>query len=87
MGEEDKADRRDRKTTSGNGQAWSSASPRGQWRTGKNGETGCEIICGAPTTLVVKGLMMMMMNWDQMDPTVSTDPHRFTRNLHLILSQ
>ena len=23
------------KTTSGNGQAWSSASPRGQWRTGK----------------------------------------------------
>ena len=22
----------------GNGQAWSSASPRGQWRTGKNGE-------------------------------------------------
>ena len=29
---------RQRKTTSGNGQAWSSASPRGQWRTGKNGE-------------------------------------------------
>ena len=25
------------KTTSGNGQAWSSANPRGQWRTGKNG--------------------------------------------------
>ena len=24
--------------TSGNGQAWSSASPRGQWRRGKNGE-------------------------------------------------
>ena len=23
-------------------------------------ETGCEIICGAPTTLMVKGLMMMM---------------------------
>ena len=42
------------KTTSGNGQAWSSASPRGQWSTG-------EIICGAPTTLAVKGLMMMMM--------------------------
>ena len=36
-GEEDKADRgRGGKTTSGNGQAWSSASPRGQWRTGKN---------------------------------------------------
>ena len=38
-GEEDKADKGRRgKTTSGNGQAWSSASPRGQWRTGKNGE-------------------------------------------------
>ena len=35
-GEEDKADRkRGVKTTSGNGQAWSSAGPRGQWRTGK----------------------------------------------------
>ena len=39
----------------------SSASPRGQWRTGKNEENGCKIICGAPTTLAVKGLMMMMM--------------------------
>ena len=37
--EEVKADRgRGGKTTSGNGQAWSSASPRGQWRTGKNGK-------------------------------------------------
>ena len=26
------------KTTLGNGKAWSSASPRGQWITGKNGE-------------------------------------------------
>ena len=35
----DKTDRgRDRKTTSGNGQAWSSEDPRGQWRTVKNGE-------------------------------------------------
>ena len=38
-GEEDMSDRRrGGKTTSANGQAWSSASPRGQWRTGKNGE-------------------------------------------------
>ena len=38
-GEEDKADRRrGGKATSGNGQAWSSPSPWGQWRTGKNGE-------------------------------------------------
>ena len=37
-GEKDKADRaRGRETTSGNGQAWSSPSPRGQWRTEKNG--------------------------------------------------
>ena len=35
-GEEDKADRgRGGKTTSGNGQAWNSPSPRGQWRTWK----------------------------------------------------
>ena len=26
-------------------------------------ETGCKIICGAPTTLAFKRLMMMMMNW------------------------
>ena len=25
-------------------------------------KTGCKIICGAPTTLAVKGWMMMMMN-------------------------
>ena len=37
-GEEDKADReRGGKATSGNGQAWSSPSRRGQWRTEKNG--------------------------------------------------
>ena len=37
-GEEDQADRRrGGKTTSGNGRAWSSPSPRGQWRTGGNG--------------------------------------------------
>ena len=37
-GEEDEADRgRGGKTTSGNGQAWSPPSPRGQWRKGKNG--------------------------------------------------
>ena len=61
-GEEDKADRgRGGKTTSGNGQAWSSAGPRGQWRTGKNGKNGCEIICGALATLAVKRQMMIMI--------------------------
>ena len=36
------------------GQAWSSQSPRGQWKTGKMEKTGCEI-CGAQTTLAAKG--------------------------------
>ena len=64
--EEDKADRgRGGKTTSANGQAWSSPSPRGQWGTGKMEETGCKIIFGAPTTLTVKGLMMMMTERSQ----------------------
>ena len=39
---------------SGNGQAWSSPSPRGQWRTGKDRKNGCEVICGAQTTPTVK---------------------------------
>ena len=39
IGEEDKADRgRDGKTTSGNGQVWSSPGPREQWRTGENAD-------------------------------------------------
>ena len=35
--------------------------PEGGGEQGKMEKTGCEIICGAPTTLAVKGLMMMMM--------------------------
>ena len=35
--------------------------PEGSGEQAKMLETGCEIICGAPTTLSVKGLMMMMM--------------------------
>ena len=65
--EEDKADRkRGGKTTSGNGQAWSSPSPRGQCneeqkrkkeRKKKGGEeTGCEVICGAPVTAHDQGI-------------------------------
>ena len=54
--------RRDGKTTSGNGPAWSSPSHRGQWRKGKDGGnwlSSCKIICGALTTLAVKEWMMM----------------------------
>ena len=35
--------------------------PEGSREQGKMEKTGCKIICGAPTTLAVKGLMMMMM--------------------------
>ena len=33
----------------------------GSAEQGEVEKTGCKIICGAPTTLAVKGLMMMMM--------------------------
>ena len=36
-------------------------SQRAVGEQGKMEKTGCKIICGAPTTLAVKGLMMMMM--------------------------
>ena len=35
--------------------------PEGSGEQGKMEETGCKIICGAPTTLAVKGLM----RWDE----------------------
>ena len=35
--------------------------PDGRGEQGKMVKTGCKIICGAPTTLAVNGLMMMMM--------------------------
>ena len=35
--------------------------PEGSGEQGKIEKTGCKIICGAQTTLAVKGLMMMMM--------------------------
>ena len=54
-GEEDKADRGGN-TTLGNGQAWSSLSPRGLWRREKKmEEPGCEVIGGAPMTPAVNG--------------------------------
>ena len=54
-GGKDKAVRgRGGRKTLGNGQTWSSPSPRGQWRTGQN-EGNCKIICGTGTTPAVKG--------------------------------
>ena len=34
---------------------------RGKWRQGKMEVTGCESICCVPTTIAVKGYMMIMM--------------------------
>ena len=47
----------------GNGQAWTGVHqvPEGSGEQREMEETGCEIICGAPTTFVVKEEMMMMM--------------------------
>ena len=39
--------------------------PEGSGKQVKMEKTGCKIICGAPTTLAVKGLMMMMMSYKQ----------------------
>ena len=36
--------------------------PEGNGEQGKMEEIGCEITCGAPTTLAVRGEMMMMMS-------------------------
>ena len=48
------------KTTSGNGQPGVCQVPEGSGEQGKMEKTGCKIIGGAPTTLAVKGLMIMM---------------------------
>ena len=39
--------------------------PDGSGKPGNMKETGCEIICGAPTTLAIKELMMIMMKVHQ----------------------
>ena len=55
-GEENKADRgRGGTTTSGNGETGVPKDPQGSGEQGKMKKTGCKIICGAPTTLVVTG--------------------------------
>ena len=36
--------------------------PEGSGEEGKMEKAGCEIICGAPTTFAVRGLMMIMIN-------------------------
>ena len=48
--------------------------PEGSGEQGKMEKTGCKIICGAPTTLAAKGLMMMMMMMN-----TGKTPERFGR--------
>ena len=40
--------------------------PEGSEEQRKMEKSGCKIVCGAPTTLAVKRLMMMMMKTDNM---------------------
>ena len=44
----------------------------GSGEQGKMEKTGCKIICGAPTALAVKGLMMMMKPKSEKPTDVST---------------
>ena len=65
--EEDRTDRgRGGNILSGNGQAWSSLSPRGQWRTRKNGGNWLWNHLWCPSDTHVKGLM----RWDGMRDVV-----------------
>ena len=41
--------------------------PEDSGEQGKMEKTGCKLICGAPTTLTVKGLMMMVMMTDGLE--------------------
>ena len=45
--------------------------PEGSGEKGKMEKTGCKIICGAPTTLTVKELMMMVMKFNSISLIVS----------------
>ena len=79
-GEEDKADRgRGGKTTSGNGQAWNSSSPRGQAENRQMEETSCEVIFGAPTIPAVEGSSLSMKTLDRKRHTFSRAFYRRLR--------
>ena len=47
--------------------------PEGSGEQGKMEKTSCKIICGAPTTLAVKGLMMMMRPYQVEGRTCEND--------------
>ena len=63
--------------------------PEGSGEQGKLEKTGCKIICGAPTTLAVKGLMMMMMMMMMMSASVKNSlrqSNTMASHTHLIQS-
>ena len=55
----------------------------GSGQQGKMEETGCKFICGAPTTLAVKELMMMMMNQHATTGNTPRPPLKETKSLCL----
>ena len=55
--------------------------PEGSGEQGKTEKTGCKIICGAPTTLAVKGLMMMMRGTKHIH-FQAVNAHRIEQLLH-----
>ena len=44
--------------------------PEGSGEQGKMEKTGCKIICGTPTTLAIKELMMMMKKKNGSDKNI-----------------
>ena len=80
-GEEDKADRE--RQHQGMDRPGVRQVPEGSWEQGKMEKTGCKIICGAPTTLAVKGLMMMMMMTSGLEKTFKLSPsYSFHKSLY-----
>ena len=71
--------------------------PKGSGEQGKMEKTGCKIICGAPTTLALKGLMMMMMMMEETVPRnyngkivlshCSATPHGALRGKNLYIAR
>ena len=61
--------------------------PEGSGEQGKIEETGCEIICGAPTTLAVKGLMMMIMMMMMMMVMMMMNPPYTRKSVSLTNAQ
>ena len=59
--------------------------PEGSKEQRKMEETGCEIICGAPTTFAVKGLTMMMMMMMNQENHIRTKTSFMTSQVNVFL--